>query len=776
MCHILNIYLHFHTYDTGPTTKLNVSHFESDIIYYSDKFHAGTRQWVLDEISEWRNKSQKNKNQCNMFMVAGNPGMGKSVLAAKLCSVHKKENTLAGCFFFQHNLGRRSNPKVLIQSLCHQFQSTIDGYFTLIEQEISEINPEVLNAFELFSYLVKEPLSRLEAPSGESMVIIIDALDECDFESRPELLKLLIREFIRLPKWIQIIFTTRPDKKILKILKKIKCVINLLPEDPRNLKDIQLFLGDFLKNKMRDEEFDAGIELLLQKSEGMFLYFHYAIDNLEDMESISLDELHSLLPDGIDDYYEHNFHRLYQSLGHGQYQIFLQGIMITRSDFPQELVAPLLGVSGQEADKILSKISTLLPIRDGFISIFHKSVKDWLFDSDISGKYAVDAGAGHKYLASLCQSQLKNLKEKFGLSSLDDFLNSPVNQFIVQNIIHHVCHGVQAWSFPQVLNIIEDLQFMFFRLLFSHGRTDGLLDDLIEVLEFSSKSQKICQRARDCYHFIKRYAHLLNNDPHLIFQCALNEPSMFSERLGIRQFLADPLRAFPGLKILLQVENKNEQFSSSLITFSCDDSITSCVLSPDFKVLVGSDISGIVYFWDVSSGELINKADLSGEVRFPNSINCCNISPDGSMVVYGSIMHALNFDAEKVPLIKTDVDHGTNMSIFSPSGEHILAFSYHPDGYFKLFEELEISLDMNFFLEIWDIFDSKYHTLQKVKRKESRPMCGCFSADGKKVFCGYRNGCVIQWDTTSRAASAYLLSTDLVLREGKALCFHGCQH
>lgn len=159
-------------------------------------------------------------------------------------------------------------------------------------------------------------------------MVVIDALDECDYDSRPDLLKLLIRDFIKLPRWIQIIFTTRPDKKILHSLKRIKSVIDILPEDSRNLDDIRLFLRDFLGRKMLNEEFYSGIELLLEKSEGMFLYFHYAIDTLEDKEHVSLEELKNLLPDGIDDYYEHNFRRLFDSLGQKQYQIFLQGILM----------------------------------------------------------------------------------------------------------------------------------------------------------------------------------------------------------------------------------------------------------------------------------------------------------------------------------------------------------------------------------------------------------------------------------------------------------------
>ena len=510
-------------------------------------FHAGTRQWLFDDISAWKMKASSNRNQPNICIVSGNPGMGKTVLAAKLCTTNKINGTFAGCFFFQHHVGRRSNPKMLVQSLCHQFQPTIQGYSKLIEEEVNKIDPEAQNACELFSYLIKEPLSCLSS-HPDSMMVVIDALDECDYDCRSDLIKLLIREFIKLPRWIQVILTTRPDKKILHSLRKIKSVIKIIPEDPRNLDDIRIFLRDFLKDKMSNEEFYPGVELLVKKSEGMFLYFYYAIDMLQDNEVISLQELKDLLPDGIDDYYQYNFKRLFDSLGQEQYHVFLQGILMARSDFPQDLVGHLLGITKEASTKIVSMISTLFPLQNNAICIFHKSVKDWLLDKELAEEYAIDRLAGHKDLAVLCQAELKTLKGIFPSLPLSEVCNSPVYRFIVQNVVYHTCHG---GTLPQVLSIIEDLQFLYLHLIYNNGVTSSLLNDITEALKSSSKSKKIHQALLDYAGFIARHSHVLDGIPSLIFQCALNEPDPFSERLGISCFLADPFRAFPGLKVLL---------------------------------------------------------------------------------------------------------------------------------------------------------------------------------------------------------------------------------
>ncbi len=745
-----------------------MSHFEAEISHHSDRYHVGTRQWLLDDISSWKKKVLSNRNQPNMCMISGNPGMGKSVLAARLCFVYKQEATLAGCFFFQHNLGRRSNPKMLVHSLCHQFQSTIEGYSELVEEEMSKTDLESLTIFELFTYLIKEPLSCLSS-TRDVVMVVIDALDECNYDSRSDLIKLLLRDFIKLPRWIRIILTTRPDKKILHSLKKIKCIIEIIPEDSRNLNDIRLFLRDFLKNKMTSEEFDLGVELLVKKSEGMFLYFNYAVGTLEDKDFVSLEELKNLLPDGIDDYYDENFKRLHDTLGKSQYQVFLQGILMARSDFPQDLVGSLLGIVNVEAKKIVSMVSTLFPLQSGSICIFHKSVRDWLLDKELAGSYAIDPLAGHNHLAILCQKELKNLKSVFCSLSLNDlnFSNNPVYQFIVQNVVHHICHCNAPNIQSQALSIIEDLQFMYFRLIYNEGGTSGLLEDITESLAIATKSRKVHQALFDCYKFIRRHSHVLDGNPSLIFQCCLNEPCVFSERLGISHFLADPLSAFPGLKILLQVDNKSEQFTSSVITFSCDDSVTSCTLSPDSSFLICSDFHGMVYFWDIKTGELINKIDLSNEFPFPYSINTCSVSADHNLIAYGNPKTALNCNGEKVPLLEANAKGEINTCIFSPNGEKMLSFAFYRDGMFRLLAEVQLPLKIDFHLQLWSLSGSNNKTLHVVKQKENRPMCACFSADSKKVFCGYRNGIIIQWDAVACVPSAYLLSPEIVLREGE---------
>ena len=61
---------------------------------------------------------------------------------------------------------------------------------------------------------------------------------------------------------------------------------------------------------MPPEQLDSGVQLMVKKSEGMFLYFRYAAEAILEKEVFTLKDLETLLPDGVDDYYEQNFRRL----------------------------------------------------------------------------------------------------------------------------------------------------------------------------------------------------------------------------------------------------------------------------------------------------------------------------------------------------------------------------------------------------------------------------------------------------------------------------------
>ena len=92
----------------------------------------------------------------------------------------------------------------------------------------------------------------------------------------------------------------------------------LVADSEKNMMDICLYIRDSLTNRISEDDLDAGVRVLGEKSEGVFIYARYAVEKLNPQDTVSLDELRDF-PDGITDFYDVQFKRLlganYESIG-----------------------------------------------------------------------------------------------------------------------------------------------------------------------------------------------------------------------------------------------------------------------------------------------------------------------------------------------------------------------------------------------------------------------------------------------------------------------------
>lgn len=688
--------------------------------------------------------------------------MGKSVFVSKFCTIAYERKELAACFFFQHHIARRSNPSVLVKTLAHQLCKNIPGYKEMIEDIVDEKSILQMKAVDLFTYLIIEPLHELQGLQDQK-VIVIDGLDECDFESRSELLKLIVREFIKLPKWLGVIITTRPDQKILHKLSKIKPVFQLDPEDPRNINDIKIYLADILKTKMLPEELDSGVQLMVKKSEGMFLYFHYAAEAIHEKDVLSLKDLETLLPDGIDDYYEQNFRRLHTVLGKEKYRLLFQAIIAARSDFPHKLISPLLKVEQSEALQIIDTVSVLLPVVNGCLTIFHKSIKDWLIDENLAEDLVVDPVAGHSQVASLCYAELRTLKAN--TIAIDELMAKPIYKYAIENLVYHLSNAnSRPDDIMRLCSTVTDLQYMYYRLHTSQMSAKDLLDDLTEAKKMVQAKTEPYKKLELSINFVHRHAHIVGTYPHLVFQCALNEPQPVSMQLGIQNYIDNPGIKFPGLHMYLELINKPQNFTPALTEYHCTNNVVSFDYSLDGKVLASGDAGGKLYVWNKHTGELL--CDLTREEQsFMFPTNKCSISPSGKEILVGDITEVIGIDGSIIPLFEIE-DSNINACVFSPNEKYILGWSYYTDGYFRLLAEIQLDIPLQFCLKVWNRNTANSKLLERTGKREVRPLCACFSHDSNSILCGHRDGWIIIWETESGKTKAMLSTDGTVIKAG----------
>ena len=189
-------------------------------------------------------------------------------------------------------------------------------------------------------------------------------------------------------------------------------VINIEEADHNNTEDVRLYLSKELQSLYRDEpteKLENVTTKLAERSRGTFLYAHFAFASAK-KKSLSLSETSELFPKGISLVYEEYLARLLTEtkLGREKFRNFLKAIIAAQAPLPQSLVLQILGINEQDekemtlARETLKSLSLLFPIENGYLSVFHKSLADWLTVAKYSHEchdFSVTVIDGHRILA-----------------------------------------------------------------------------------------------------------------------------------------------------------------------------------------------------------------------------------------------------------------------------------------------------------------------------------------------------------------------------------------
>ena len=210
---VLNLQRAVKSLSISKIQQLAKCNFTAKINDLCSKFLPGTRQWFFDQLSSWFN----DKESRVMILTAG-PGIGKSVLFAKICEIYKQYGQLAACHFCDFKKSDYSNPHRILQSLASQMCDNVDGFREKLDEVLNrEHSRESLP--DAFRVLLEDPLHGLNRT--EPMLIVIDGLDESKTEVKSEFLELIADEFEKLPKWIKILISSRPELQVRKKLELI---------------------------------------------------------------------------------------------------------------------------------------------------------------------------------------------------------------------------------------------------------------------------------------------------------------------------------------------------------------------------------------------------------------------------------------------------------------------------------------------------------------------------------------------------------------------------
>ena len=576
---------------------------------HANRYVDGTRLSFFSNVDSWLN-DRKCPNR--VMVISGSAGMGKSVISAVICEKMQHAGRLAGSHFCQHDRARHRNPKVMLQSLASQLCDILPEYKkALVEQLSRNLGVEINNmeVKDLFEVLFEEPLSSLN-DSSLAYLMVIDGLDESEYQGRNELLDVIANYFQGLPLWIRFLVTTRPEINIAENLKNLH-PLQLDPNVEENLKDIYLCYDKEISNLLQSEHKEIVFRALVQKSEGVMLYAYYLADFIKkEMSVLTPELLDSILPSGISYVYHTYFKRLETELSvmEDPFFKFLSAVTVSREPLPLGFVSKLLlpgkltSAAQRKVKAAISCVSALLPVQDGCIHFFHKSVKDWLIDKSNYGQhhFSGDEKEGHEVLSELCVDELRALKRK----GVDGAQFSDITKYALRHGVQHMLQleDARVCSLEEVVTkFVLDVELVYAKLCVN---VTAAFEDIVCVQKQPGIG-KLQRALNTLLILLRKHIATLEKLPHTIFQTLCNEggPELSSEALNLLD------TRYSEMAYLEYLHNENVQRCIQA-KFRCSGAVACFDVSPQLDYMVCECMDNTIQLWSLHTGKQLWKRDV----------------------------------------------------------------------------------------------------------------------------------------------------------------------
>ena len=583
---------------------------ENIIKYHSERYLEGTRVSIFVKVTNWLND---NNSFHRVMVIVGNAGMGKSVIAAEVSKRMQQDRRLLGSHFCQHNKMRHRNPKVMLQSLaCHLSYSLPEYKEALVEQLSRNLGLDIndMETEDLFELLFEEPLNRLSDP-GFTSLVVIDALDESEYQRRNELLEVIAKYFNKLPIWIRFLVTTRPEINIWDSLKGLRPLL-LEPNDEENIKDIRHLFERNLRPMFQVNNHESILTELVQKSEGIISWAQLLVDFIKEKFSVlKREHLDGTIPLGISSVYQSYFKRLETELckqlnmSEDMFLSLLSVIVASRGPLPLGFVSNFLfpgkvsSAVQRKVSKAIACISSLLPVQEGCIHFFHKSVKGWLVDQSYYGKhsFSLSENEGHLILARLCGNKFDEVKRK-GVDRSQHF--DEVTKYALRHGVQHMLQldeDIRPSGLEEIVNkYILDVELVYAKL-----RVDSAIpaEDIACITKFSVQRQAA---SKTLLFLLRKHIGTLKQLPHVIFQTLLNEggPELCYEASNL---LKSKYSHISHMEYL----DKNNLEGTVQTKFHYSSEVACFDVSPSSDYMVCECRDGTIQLWSLQTGKLVWK-------------------------------------------------------------------------------------------------------------------------------------------------------------------------
>jgi len=396
----------------------------SDDHYPTPECHPDTRRKLRGDIMGALSPTSGS----GMCLLSGMMGMGKSAVARSIAGELSQQGRLAASFFFSRRAGR-THVKNFFPNIAIQLASSIPTLNRAIIAAIKD--PFILEGLRhQFQQLITEPIQMMQSFLPSSMVVVVDAIDECNDEEDLiiELITLIAdaQKNSLLP--VQFFFTSRPEPSITATFGDCK-VFFLRDYDAED--DIHLFLRHRFREVAKKRKavmrevtstwpLDADIETLVHRASGLFIYAAAVMQFICDKHGNPVQRLKRIVdvePQGSPSPYT-ELDQLYTQILDTAPDIdilrkILGVIIVLFNPLPLSELKNMLLSEGGDIFLALEALHSILLIPDednGPITMYHTSLQQFLLAKRRSQRYSIDLSMCNSIIARYC---LKLLATKF---------------------------------------------------------------------------------------------------------------------------------------------------------------------------------------------------------------------------------------------------------------------------------------------------------------------------------------------------------------------------
>jgi len=420
----------------------------------------GTRVSILNRIIAWVNNGpgQEGAPQGTPYWIYGSPGIGKTTLAHSICEKLDQRKQFAGVFFCRRDDTNSGEPRNILATLIHQLAKNSPPFRSIVTEHLHKDQHMTQQSMQdtLFLTFIR---SMPYHSNPDTLVVVIDALDECgDTQRREAILKVLIRAAALAP-WLKIIITSRPDVDIIRYL-RIAAKYDL-GTDQEATADLRTFAQRQL-NLVASTRFlrtpwpEASLfNRVILRADGLFIFIKalvLALERCEKPEEFLKEALQGSASIGLESLYG-----LYSSIlkAHSKTAGFWRMIAVitTARSRPlrKEPIAELAGVRSNFVEQWVGDLNSLLH-RDegatGAIRVRHLSISEFFASNRCD--YQADLRDAHVQQGIAClRTMVKQLH--FNICELEDsrLANTDIKDLpsrIEQNISDPLQYSSLYWS------------------------------------------------------------------------------------------------------------------------------------------------------------------------------------------------------------------------------------------------------------------------------------------------------------------------------------------